>query len=280
MMSRVYRALEKAEEEKKKKLQEDSSLGVLEAIEVSKIEKPVLKIHSDKARSPGLLPKEETPVLTIPPKSFAEEEFRKMKSQIFHRLPAPPHSILVTSAVPQEGKTLVAVNLAVAISKEIQRKAVLIDADLRKPGIRLGKNRTSKGLSDYLADGTPFSEILIDTEVDHLQVITAGSQATNPSELIGSKRMEEFLKDACRSGESAYLVIDSSPIISTTEPTMLSHLVDGVILVIMADRTHKEYVQRALKSIDRQKIIGVVLNQVDATPSNYYSRYYYEYYRK
>lgn len=279
-MSRVFRALEKAEEEKKKKSQEESPRDIFAAVEILKTEKPVVKIREEKTRSLGLLPKEETPVLMVPPRSFAAEEFRKMKAQLFLRLPTPPHSILVTSALPQEGKTLVAVNLATAISKEIQRKAVLVDADLRKPGISLGKSRTSKGLSDYLADGTPLSEILTDTETDHLKVITAGSQAAKPSELIGSKRMVEFLKEAGGSGENSYLVIDSSPIISTTEPAILSHIVDGIVLVIMADQTPKEYIQRAIKSIDRQKIIGVVLNRIDVNPSNHYSRYYYEYYRK
>jgi non-specific protein-tyrosine kinase len=274
-MSRVYRALEKAEEEKKKKLREEPSVNVFEDIETFKKEKPVLKIREEKRKPLGLLPVEETPVLMVPPRSFAEEEFRKLKTQLFLRLPNPPHSILIASAVPQEGKTVVAVNLAMAISKEINKKAILIDGDLRKPGIHLGKDKTSKGLSDFLSDGTPLSEILTNTEVENLKIITAGTQTSNSSELIGSGRMGEFLKAVGESGENAYLVIDSSPIISTTEPTVLSHLVDGVILVIMADQTPKEYVQRALKSIDRQKIIGVVFNQVDIEPSDHYSRYYY-----
>lgn len=280
MMSRVYRALEKAEEEKKKKVQEEPSLDVFEAVEVLKKEKPVVKIHEGKSKSLDLLPKEEVPVLMVPSQSFAEEEFKKLKTRIFLRLSTPPHSILVTSALPREGKTTVAVNLAMAISKEIHKKAILIDGDLRKPGIHLDKSRSSKGLSDYLSDGTPLSEILTNSGVENLQVITSGTQTSKSTELIGSKRMVEFLKAVDEYDKSAYLVIDSPPIISTTEPTLLSNLVDGVVLVIMADRTPKEYVQRALKSIDRHKIIGIVLNQIDANPSNYYSRYYYEYYKK
>jgi protein-tyrosine kinase len=279
-MSRVYRALEKAEEEKKKKVHEEASLNVFEEIEVLKKEKPVVKIREGKSKRLGLLPKEEVPVLMVPPHSFAEEEFRKLKTKIFLRFPNPPHSILVTSAVPQEGKTVVAVNLAMAISKEIHKKAILIDGDLRKPGIHLGKSRTSKGLSDYLSDGVPLSEILTNSEAENLQIITAGTQTAKSSELIGSRRMGEFLKAVAECGENTYLVIDSSPVISTTEPTLLSNLVDGIILVIMADQTPKEYVQRALKSIDQQKIIGIVLNKIEFNPSHDYARYYYQYYRK
>jgi capsular exopolysaccharide synthesis family protein len=285
-MSRVYRALEKAEEEKKQKVKEEPSLKVFEEKTVSKREAPTLKFPEEKITKVekreglGLPSKEEVPVLTVPPNSFAEEQFRKLKTQIFLRLPNPPHSILITSTAPQEGKTMVAVNLAMAISQEIYKKAILIDGDLRKPSIRLEKSKSSKGLSNYLSDGTPLSEILIDSEMENLRIIMAGPSTNRSSELIGSKRMGELLKSLRESGENAYILIDSPPIISTTEPTLLSKMVDGIILVVMADRMPREAIQRAVKSIDRQKIIGVVFNQIDVKPSSYYSKYYYRYYKK
>ena len=281
-MSRIYRALEKAEEEKKQKVREDPSIKGFEEKAVLKKETPVLKFPEEKVETFVLPSKEEAPVLIAPPHSFAEEEFRKLKTHIFHRLPNPPHSILITSAVPEEGKTMVAVNLAIAISKEIQRKAILIDGDLRKPSIHVEKSRSAKGLSNYLSDGTPLSEILTNTEMENLQIITAGPSTRKSSELIGSKRMGELLKSLGESGENTYILFDSSPIISTTEPTLLSKMVDGIILVVRADRTPRETVQRAVKSIDRKKIIGVVFNQIDMKPSSYYSKYYYHYryYRK
>src|SRR4030043_1119528 len=280
-MSRIYRALEKAEEEKKQKVKEDPSIKVFEEKAVLKKETPILKFPEEKIDELGFPSKEETPVIMAPPNSFSAEEFRKLKTQIFLRFPNPPHSILITSTVPQEGKTLVAVNLAMAISKEVHRKAILIDGDLRKPSIHLGKSRNSKGLSNYLSDGTPLSEILINSEMENLQIIMAGPSTNRPSELIGSKRMGELLKSLKESGDNAYIIIDSSPIISTTEPTLLSEMVDGIILVVMADRTPRETIKRSVKSIDQKKIIGIVLNQVDLKPSSYYSKYnYYRYYRK
>ena len=283
VMSRVFRALEKAEEEKKQKEKEKPSLKVFEEKTVLKKEAPTLKFPKEKIgeiKALELPSKEEVPVLIAPPDSFAAEEFRKLKTQIFQRLPNSPHSILIASATPQEGKTMVAVNLAMAISEEIHRKAILIDADLRKPGIHLEKNRNAKGLSNYLSDGAPLSEILINSEVENLRIITAGSPTRKPSELIGSKRMGELMKSLSEQGENTYVIIDSSPIISTTEPTLLSKMVDGIILVVMADRTPRESIQRSIKSIDRQKIIGVVLNQIDLKRSSYYSKYYDKYYRK
>lgn len=285
-MSRVYRALEKAEEEKKQKVEEEPSIKIFEEKSVLKKEAPPLKFPGGKIEKIGkieelgLSSKEELPVLLVPPNSIAEDEFRKLKTQIFLRLPNPPHSILITSTGPEEGKTTVAVNLATAISKEIHRKAILIDGDLRKPSIHLEKIQNAKGLSNFLSDGTPLSEILINSELDNLRIIMAGPSTQKSSELIGSKRMEELLKSLRESGENTYILIDSPPIISTTEPIVLSEMVDGIILVVKADRMPRESIQRAVRSIDRQKIIGVVFNQIELRPSSYYSKYYYRYYKK
>lgn len=279
-MSRVYRALEKAEEEKKRKGKQEAPIKVFEEKVALKKETPVLKFHEEEVERFELPAQEETPVLIVPPHSFAGEQFRKLKAQIFHRLSNPPHSILVTSTTPGEGKTMVAVNLALAISKEIHRKAVLIDADLRKPSIHLDKSEDRKGLSNYLSDGVPLSEVLRKSEIENLQIITAGPPAPKAAELIGSKRMGEFMKSLKEIGDSTYMIIDSPPVFSTTEPVLLSKMVDGVIFVVMAGRTPKEAISRATKSLDREKIIGVVFNQTELKPSSYYSKYYYRYYRK
>lgn len=285
-MSRIYRALEKAEEEKRQKVKEEPSLKVLEEKPVLKKERPAIKFREEKidrigkTEELGLPPKEELPVWLVPRNSIAEEEFRKLKTQIFLRLPHPPHSILVTSTGPGEGKTTVAVNLAMAISKEIHRKAILIDADLRKPSIHLENIQNAKGLSNYLSDGIPLIEILMNSQMENLRVIVAGSPTERSSELIGSNRMGELLKSLREAAENTYIVIDSSPIMVTTEPTVLSKMVDGVIMVVMADGMQRESIQRAVRSIDRHKIIGLVFNGIDLKRSHYYSKYYYKYYRK
>lgn len=279
-MSRVFRALEKAEEEKKKKGGIDPFQKSFEEKVIGKKETPVLRFPEERMEGLELSIRETAPILVAPQNSFSEEEFRKLKAQIFLRFPNPPNTILITSTFPQEGKTLVAVNLAMAISKEIHKKAILIDGDLRKPGLHIEKRKSSKGLSNYLSDGIQLSEILIDSEMENLRVIPAGPSTHRASELIGSKRMVELLKSLKESEDNAYLIIDSSPIISTTEPTLLSEMVDGILLVVLADRTPRESIQKAVKSINRQKIIGIVFNQIEIKQSNYYSKYYYKYYRK
>jgi capsular exopolysaccharide synthesis family protein len=281
-MSRVYRALERIEEKRKKmNAKEEPSLKTFEEKMVLSTDEPTLKFRKNETEGLELPPEKEAPILIVRPETIAAEEFRKLKTQIFHRLPNPPHFILVTSTVPQEGKTMVAFNLALAISQEIHRKAILIDGDLRKPSIHLEEHPNPKGLSDYLLNQTPLFDILLNTGEEGLQIIPAGSPTRKSAELIGSRKMSELFISLRELRDDTYVIIDSSPIISTAEPALLSKLVDGIILVVMGGRASKEFVRRAVKSIDRQKIIGIVLNQIDMNPSSYYySRYYYGYHRQ
>ena len=279
-MSRVYRALERIEEERKQKL-EEPSLRVVEEKAVLSKEQPALEVREMKREEIGLPSREIGPALIVPPHSFSAEAFRKLKTQIFLHPGNSPRAILVTSAAPQEGKTLVAVNLAVAMSKEIHSNAILVDGDLRRPGIQLERGKSEKGLSHYLADGVPLSEILVKSDIGRLQIIPAGASSRKSSELIRSKKMEELLKSLKEFGDSTYIVIDSPPIMATADPSLLSKMVDGIILVVRAGYTSRESVQNAIKSIDRQKIIGVVFNQIDVKPSTYFSEHYryYQYYK-
>jgi capsular exopolysaccharide synthesis family protein len=223
---------------------------------------------------------EKRPILFVKPDTFSAEEFRRLKTQIFLRTPNPPRTILVTSTVPREGKTIVAVNLALTISQEIHKKAILIDGDLRKPGIHPKEYLNIKGLADYLSNQTPISEILLSSEAENLQIIPAGCSTRKSAELIGSKKMSELLMSLREFGNGTYVIIDSPPILSTSDPTLFSRLVDGIVLVVMGNRTPGEFIRRAIRSIDRQKIIGIVFNQMDIKPSSYYYSKYYHYYRK
>jgi capsular exopolysaccharide synthesis family protein len=280
-MRRVYRALEKAEREKQERLQEKTFSEKPKEPEIFKKEEVPLEFSREKKERLGLPITGEVSLLIPPENPFAAEEFRKLKTQIFHWSPNPPHIILVTSTFPSEGKTMVSVNLAMSISTEINKEAILIDADLRKPSVLFEGSWYPKGLSNYLADQTPFAEILRHSEAEKLWIIPAGSPSKNSTELIGSKRMEELLKRLRTFGEDTFIIIDSPPLLLTSEPLLFSKWVDGVILVMMANRTPRESIKRAIQSMDRQKIIGVVLNQREVKTSGLYANYYYsKHYRR
>jgi capsular exopolysaccharide synthesis family protein len=173
----------------------------------------------------------------------------------------------------------VAMNLAVAISQEFHKKAILIDADLRMPSICLKNNENSKGLANYLAEQVSVEEILKNSGKENLRIIPAGKPSSQASELIGSGKMAELMTSLREFGEDTYLIIDSPPVLSTSEPILLSKMVDGVILVIMAERTPRGAIRKAVNSFDKQKLLGVVFNQKELKPSKYYSEYYYKYYK-
>jgi non-specific protein-tyrosine kinase len=277
-MSRVYRALEKAEKEKEEKSKKESSFRIFEEKSAFGKEKSALRLPRERVAEAGLPSKEEASILVAPPDSFAEEQFRMVKTQIFHWSSNPPHIILVTSSFPREGKTTVSLNLALAIAQEIQKKAILVDADLRRPSLYHESHRNSKGLSNYLLGQTDLSEILVNSDIENLSFIPAGPSPKRSAELIGTTRMKELLTSLRESGDDTYVIIDCPPILATSEPTLLSKMVEGVILVVMADRTPRESVRRAIQSIDREKIIGIVLNQEELKGSSYYSSHYHGYY--
>jgi len=279
-MSQVYRALKKAEKEESQQKQGEPLFGIFE-------EELIIPRGEEDPRSPAVdierieIPlKEGVSIAIAPADSFGAEQFRKLKTHIFLRSPNAPHSILITSSVPQEGKTTIAMNLAIAISQELNRKAILIDADLRRPGIYLKQSENSKGLSNYLGNHTPLAEILRNSAIKNLWIISGGTPSQRASELIGSNRMRELMNSLRDFGEDTYIILDSPPILSASEAILLSKLVDGVILVVMADRAPRGFIRKAVDSIDRQKIIGLVFNQKDLKPSKYYSKYYYRYYKK
>jgi len=285
-MSQVYRALERAEEEKRQKASEDPFSGIFkEESAATQLEKPIQVARPLRDPKRGLdileMPfREDTSILIAPRNSFAEEQFRKIKTYILRRSPQPPYSILITSPGPGEGKTMVAINLAMSISQELQKRVILMDADLRKPAIFREKYLNAKGLSNYLVDHSSIADILTCYEGDNFRIIPAGTPPQKPAELIGSKKMKELIKSLRENNDDTFILIDSPPVLSTSEPLLLSEWVDGVILVVKAGEVPKAAVRRVVDSIGREKIIGVILNQQGLKPSKRYHEYYYRYYRK
>lgn len=211
--------------------------------------------------------------------SILAEQFRKLKGLIItHSTANSPRSILVTSCLPEEGKTTVALNLSATIATGLDHSAILIDADLRLKRLTslLGLKNTL-GLSDVLEERVSIDEIMIDTELEGLTVLPAGSNSSNPAELIGSTRMKSLIQQLEARYEDSYIIIDSTPLVSTSEPNALSQMTDGVIVVIMADKTRRDMVKRELKTISPEKIVGVVLNCAEFETSAYYHKYYQSY---
>jgi len=210
------------------------------------------------------------------PGSIVAEQFRKLRTDLFRpSLQNPPKTILVTSAFSGEGKSLIAINLAISISIELHSHALLVDCDLRNPTLsRWFGLQEARGLSDYLLGQAELPELLVNTQVDKLSLLCGGSSQENPVELIGSKRMDALLQEMKSRYDDRYIILDSSPVLATTEPNILDKLVDGILLVIRAGETPRESVQQAVKLLKTEKIIGVVLNDMEFKSSALHSRYF------
>jgi polysaccharide biosynthesis transport protein len=218
----------------------------------------------------------------VQPKSQISEAFRALRtSLLLSQAEHPPQVILVTSALPREGKTTAAVNLAVTLA-QLGDRTLLMDSDLRKPGIRRALNLTlgkDVGLSSYLAGVSSLDEATIQhPTITNLSALTTGPVPPSPADLLSSHRMREAIAELRR--RFKFIVIDSPPVMAATDAVILSALTDGVLLVVRSGETPKEAFTRTrdLLAAVKCRLLGVVLNAVDSSaPDYYYSYRYYPY---
>lgn len=209
------------------------------------------------------------------PRSLVSEAYRILRTNLDLASPdAPMRTLLVTSAVPQEGKTTLACNLAVVVA-QTGRRVYLLDADLRRPAVHSQfRLPNSIGVSTFLRDGMQDSPVPAHLVHPGLRVVTAGSLPPNPAELLGSQRMQTLL--ARLKAECDLLIVDTPPLSAVTDAAVLATLSDGVVLVVEAGRTSRRAVLGARDALDRvsARLVGVVLNKMPEDASGYYSVYY------
>lgn len=202
---------------------------------------------------------------------FFGEEFRNLRTKLISAFKDERHKIvLVTSAVPAEGKTAVAVNLARSLAK-VGWKTILIDSDLRRPDIHtlfgIGRNG---GLSEAVQGTLPLEDTICPTDLPELDLLPAGAQAEAPVELINSPAFQKLVKDLAARYDC--VVLDSPPVISIADTLLLARYADGILLVVGGLQTPREIVKTALEQLQDTPILGVVLNGI-STPKKY--GYYY-----
>ena len=203
------------------------------------------------------------------------EAFRQLRANVLFASPDGLKSVVVTSASPTEGKTIIAANLALGLAQAGQRVA-LVDADLRRPHIHavLGL-ALEPGLSSLLTQRSPLEQVVQTTSVPNLMAVTAGTLPPNPAELIGSPQFTALL----RLLESRFdiVVIDTPPVMVVADASILAHQTSGVLFVVDASSTSRHAAQAALDQLERAhaRFLGAVLNRVDAQPRRYYRKSYF-----
>lgn len=211
------------------------------------------------------------------PESTAGEEYRRLRAKVLRATAANYlNTIMVTSSQAGEGKTMTAINLAVAIAREMDHTVLLVDADLRKSSIPayLGIHPKA-GLADYLESRAELSDVLIKTGIGKLALLPAGNPPKNPSELISSERMRILIRELKFRYRDRYIIIDSSPLLMTADALSLCEYTDGIIFVVAADRTSMKTASQAASLLKGHNVLGTVFNDVPKHLAKNLYPYYY-----
>jgi len=211
----------------------------------------------------------------VNPDSSAQgsEQFRTLRSRLYQmRSNQPLRTLLVTSSIPTEGKTFVTNNLAQAIIRQPDRRALIIDADLRRSRLHVPLGApSSPGLTDYLRGTADITSIIQQGQEGNLCFIPGGDEVGNPSELIANGRMKMLLDRLAPIFD--WIILDSPPCLLVADASILADLCDGVLLVARAGVTPATTAQRACQELRGRNVVGVVLNAMPQ--SHKHSDYYY-----
>lgn len=204
----------------------------------------------------------------------AAEQFRTLRTRLYQlRSNQSLRTILITSALAGEGKTFVTNNMAQAIVHQPDRRALIIDADLRCARLHLPLGAPSgPGLSDYLRGKADEMAIIQHGQEGNLCFIPAGSEVSNPSELLSNGRLKKLLDHVAPVFD--WVILDSPPCVPVADASILAALCDGIVLVVRAGSTPTHIAQRACQELHGRNLVGVVLNAIDE--SNLNSSHYYQ----
>jgi protein-tyrosine kinase len=218
------------------------------------------------------------PIVSLEQDSAASAQYKILREQVKRlRLEQGIDAFSITSPVKRDGKTTVAVNLACALALDYEERVLLIDGDLRAPGVHRYFNvPLSLGLGDYLTSGaiTSVKTLVRETFLPSLRILTAGKTSHFSSELLAKEKMKHLIEEVKAEFPGYRIIIDSPPILSTPDPIVIARHVDAVLLVIRAGKTPRDYLTKALQSLSSIKLMGVVLNGANLGMSSQY--YYYK----
>jgi capsular exopolysaccharide synthesis family protein len=216
------------------------------------------------------------PIVALEKDSPAAEQYKILREQIKRlRAESGLRTFSVTSPVKRDGKTTVAVNLAAVLALDYEEKVLLIDGDLRAPGVHRYFNvSTSPGLADYLSSSSlrGIKSYVQETFLSSLKILPAGKPSDLASELLAKEKMKHVLEEIWTEFPGHQIIIDCPPVLSTPDPLVLARQVDGVLMVVRAGKTPKEFLMKSLQSLNSSKVMGIVLNGAELGIA---SKYYY-----
>lgn len=303
-MSRIHEALKKAEQDRAAMARSENSASPADLLKTATaVAEPIAPapVKDEELRTPGRPitltldslrqncrqvrwnPNPKTVVFSGGQDHAAgAEEFRTLRSRLYKtREKQKLQIVLISSALPEEGKTFVASNLAQVIARQHERRALLIDADLRKSRLHttLGAPETP-GLSEFLAGDVDEFAAMQRGQQDNLFFIPGGKPCRNPAELIGNGRLKSLLQRAAHVFD--WIIFDSPPVVPVSDATLLAEMCDGVLIVVRSAMTPYDVAQKACQEFRDKHLLGVVLNRMPTGEAygSYYSQYGYGYGQK
>jgi receptor protein-tyrosine kinase len=206
--------------------------------------------------------------------NLGAEKFRLLRARLRHLQDRQAvKRIVLSSAVPDEGKTLVAMNLAVSLAKHTSQKILLLEGDLHKPALagQMGLSR-SQGLSEWYLAAEPIHRFLYRVDDIPLWILPAGVPHEHPLAILQSAKFLELFK--LLGDAFDWVVIDAPPLLPLADVNFWARQADGLLLVVRQGKAFRKLLKKGLETLDNARVIGVVLNDAHATERNYYDRYY------
>jgi capsular exopolysaccharide synthesis family protein len=294
-MSRIFEALQRSESERSGTPLAPPALAteLLQAVERKSVERNSVELPSDDFVAgdsltndlagsdldrfqslPVSLPRDSKLVCITAPESLAAEKFRFLSVRLRQLQQSRPlKKLLITSTIPEEGKSTVAANLAAILARKQQPKILLLDGDLRRPSLSkafgLGK---IPGLSEWLHGEPRPIEDIYRLDGPNLWFLPAGHPPENPLELMQSGRLSNLMEHL--SAWFDWIIIDSPPVLPLADTSVWARLADGILLVTREGTTQKRPLQRGLQALEESKVLGAVVNSSASTDhTDYYYRY-------
>jgi len=286
-MAKVYDALRRAEEERKRRAGDEFSpaaplgvepaapLGVEPAAPERRTGRPSLwqrmlaRRRRRRADSGGGAEINKRRIAIIQPDSYVAEQFRGLRGRIDAiAAERPIKTIVVTSAFPGEGKTTASVNLAAVTALSLGRRVLLIDCDLRKPKVHTSLGlRPASGLAEVLRGEATVDDAVMKVEGANFETLLVRSRPSNPSELLGSQEMRQLIEEVSERYDR--IILDSPAALGLPDAKAISEISDGVVLVVRADFTSEQDVEALLEILDRRRILGLLLNGAKVDQARY-----------
>jgi protein-tyrosine kinase len=272
-MAKVYDALRRAEAERKRRVEGEAPSAVPRLD--WEPERPEAEVRAGADKRPFFLKRwlarrREGPEITgdlnkrrialLQPESYVAEQFRALRGRIDALAAGRPiRTVTVTSALPGEGKTTAAINLAIVSALGVERRVLLVDCDMRRPKVHQSLGlQPDFGLAEVLTGEAKLEDALLKIEGATLEVLGVRKRPANPSELLASARMRELVAEVAERYDR--VVLDTPAALGLPDAKVVADLCDGVVMVVRADSTRQEDVQTVLEFLDRHRVLGLLLN--------------------